>query len=522
MMMQTRRTKFYRRLAATACGLGLLTPIVSAQPLRILPLGDSITWGWGSEASYGYRGPLGDLMAQSGIDFEYVGSITDEIEIAPSGNPAKSFLDPTPFRAIPGSPLHYGIPGANADEVDGSGNSVGDRGSLLWSIRNDQDGDESLDASFSAAGGLIPTLVNESRAPDAVLLHVGTNAVGRSGTGPVTPGTDPSRYLGANNNADAQLYRLLTGLGEDLSNNGLLTGSVDDTRIVLSRIIPRPVDERNKPQGARNTNGIDFDVLQNSIDYNNAIDDVVAALNPTLRNAITIVDMFDIDVTDPVLGLADLRNDGSTDQPFDTATGNSIVFNEAGQTVNGVLVDEANTLGPDYADWLLRYDENGEEFYDAAVASNDLRWNPNLYGIEVFGENYDAIHPNLTGYELMAHVWFAGLFGTAPGLNTLAGDFSGNGQVEQSDLNLVLNNWGIDTVGNIPDGWVFTLGLEGVVDQSELNAVLNNWGDSVAPSFAGFAVPEPGLVAVVSASSLILRRRRADVADTFDIASRVA
>ncbi|MEM1444581.1 MAG: hypothetical protein AAGF84_00860 [Planctomycetota bacterium] len=517
--MQTRRTRSFRRLAAAACGLACFTPTASADPLRILPLGDSITWGWGSENSFGYRGPLADLLTQSGIGFEYVGSIADQIEIAPSGNPNKSFLDPTPVRSIPGSPLHYSIPGANADEVDFSGNSVNDKGSLLWSIRNDQDGDEVLDASFSAAGGLIPTLVSENRGPDAVLLHVGTNAIGRSSSGVVTLGTDPNRYLGANNNADAQLYRLLTGLGEDLANNGLLTGSADDTRIVLSRIIPRPVDERNKPQGSRNTNGIDFDVLQNGIDYNNAIDDVIAALDPMLRDAITIVDMFDIDVTDPVFGLTGLQDDASTDQPFDTATGSNTVFNEAGQTVNGVLVDEANALGPDYADWLLRYDESGEAFYDAAVTDNDLRWNQNLFGIEVFGEHYDAIHPNLTGYELMANVWFAGLFGAAPGL---AGDFSGNGLVEQSDLNLVLSNWGVDTTGNIPDGWEYTFGLEGTVDQEELNAVLSNWGSGVAPSFEGFAIPEPGVLAVASASSLLLLRRRADVADEHHVVSRWA
>ncbi|MEM1097519.1 MAG: hypothetical protein AAGH92_01900 [Planctomycetota bacterium] len=478
----------------------------SAEPLRILPLGDSITWGWGSEASYGYRGPLENLMVQSGIDFEYVGSITDEIQIN-----ASRFIDPA-VRELVDSPQHYSIPGANADTVDFSGNSVGNRGSLLWSLRNDMDGDAVFDAGFSAAGGLIPTLVSEDRAPDAVLLHIGTNAVGRNDGDAVTSGTDPNRYLGTNNNADAQLFRLLDGLGDDLSNQGLLNGSADDTRIILSRIIPRPVDSRGTPQGDRNTNGIDFDVLQKGIDYNNAIDDVVAALDPIVRDAITIVDMFDVDLTDPVFGLSGVTNDGATDQPFDTFTGNNTVFNEAGQTVDGLPVDEANPLGPDYADWLLRYDENGEAFYDTAVAANDLRWNQNLYGLEVFGEHYDAIHPNLTGYELMAQVWFAGLFGTAPGI---AGDFSGNGQVEQSDLNLVLNNWGLDTTGAVPAGWEFTIGLSGIVDQDELNAVLNNWGATDAPSFEGFAIPEPaGLLLASAGLGTVLLRRRAVLTDT--------
>ncbi|MEM8781448.1 MAG: SGNH/GDSL hydrolase family protein [Planctomycetota bacterium] len=515
--MQTRRKRLTCRLAAAACGLTLLGPAASAEliePLRILPLGDSITWGWGGESSFGYRGPLAELLDLSGIDFEYVGSISDEITID-----GRRFIDP-PVRELIGSPLHYGIPGANADEVDALGNSLNNKDSLLWSIRNDMDGDELLDASFSAAGGLIPTLVSENLAPDAVLLHVGTNSIGRTNGVPktvVTPGTDPDRYLGANNNADAQLFRLLTGLGDDLTSQGLLTGSDDDTRIILSRIIPRPVDSRQTAQGPRNTNGIDFDILQNGIDYNNAIDDVVAALDPVLRDAITIVDMFDIDVTDPTLGLVGSRNDGQLDQPFDTFTGNSAVFNEAAQTVGGTPVSEADPLGPDFADWLLRYDEQSETFYDAAVASNDLRWNPNLYGIEVGGEFYDAIHPNTAGYELMARVWFAGLFGTAPGS---PGDFSGNGRVEQADLNLVLNNWGTDSAFGLPEGWVFTNGLGGTIDQEELNAVLNNWGASVAPSFEGFDIPEPGLLALAVAGPLVLRRR-GDVADRSHSVRRV-
>ncbi|MEM9752521.1 MAG: SpoIID/LytB domain-containing protein [Planctomycetota bacterium] len=71
----------------------------------------------------------------------------------------------------------------------------------------------------------------------------------------------------------------------------------------------------------------------------------------------------------------------------------------------------------------------------------------------------------------------------------LAGDYNGNGQVEQGDLNLVLNNWGA-TAGNVADEWRFGLPV-GVVDQAELNGVLNNWGATQAPSFAGFTVPEP-------------------------------
>ncbi|MEM8782878.1 MAG: endonuclease/exonuclease/phosphatase family protein [Planctomycetota bacterium] len=82
----------------------------------------------------------------------------------------------------------------------------------------------------------------------------------------------------------------------------------------------------------------------------------------------------------------------------------------------------------------------------------------------------------------------------------VAGDFDGSGSVEQGDLNLVLNNWGLDTADETPDGWVNTADLSGVIDQAELNLVLNNWGNANAtPDFSGFDVPEPA-----AASGLLL------------------
>ncbi|MEM7575957.1 MAG: choice-of-anchor tandem repeat NxxGxxAF-containing protein [Planctomycetota bacterium] len=69
----------------------------------------------------------------------------------------------------------------------------------------------------------------------------------------------------------------------------------------------------------------------------------------------------------------------------------------------------------------------------------------------------------------------------------LAGDYNGNGQVEQGDLNLVLNNWGSPRPF-APQTDPFATAN---VDQEELNRVLNHWGNQSAPNFAGFAVPEP-------------------------------
>ncbi len=98
-------------------------------------------------------------------------------------------------------------------------------------------------------------------------------------------------------------------------------------------------------------------------------------------------------------------------------------------------------------------------------------------------------------------------------LGSLPGDYDGSGQVEQGDLDLVLQNWGIDT--DPPDGptvriagWVNQF-PDGVVDQDELDGVLQNWGGASAPDFGGLDVPEPvaGLLAMAIAG-MALRNRR--------------
>ncbi|MEM1026539.1 MAG: hypothetical protein AAGJ38_00475 [Planctomycetota bacterium] len=92
---------------------------------------------------------------------------------------------------------------------------------------------------------------------------------------------------------------------------------------------------------------------------------------------------------------------------------------------------------------------------------------------------------------------------------SLSGDFNGSGSVEQGDLNLVLNNWGV-----LRGSWSNATGFAtGTVDQEELNAVLNNWGSSTAPSFAGFDIPEPTSLALLAGLGLHgLRRRSAAMA----------
>ena len=72
---------------------------------------------------------------------------------------------------------------------------------------------------------------------------------------------------------------------------------------------------------------------------------------------------------------------------------------------------------------------------------------------------------------------------------SLVGDYSGNGTVEQGDLDLVLNSWGAAR-----GDWYNADGFATVaVDQEELDRVLNQWGSAVAPSFGAVVVPEPGV-----------------------------
>ncbi|MEU6668096.1 ricin-type beta-trefoil lectin domain protein [Streptomyces sp. NPDC046727] len=47
----------------------------SNTPLRVMPLGDSITWGVGSSTGNGYRGPLWDKLAADGHPLDFVGTL---------------------------------------------------------------------------------------------------------------------------------------------------------------------------------------------------------------------------------------------------------------------------------------------------------------------------------------------------------------------------------------------------------------------------------------------------------------
>lgn len=95
--------------------------------------------------------------------------------------------------------------------------------------------------------------------------------------------------------------------------------------------------------------------------------------------------------------------------------------------------------------------------------------------------------------------------GTA--VTRLPGDTNGDGVVDLTDLNNVLNNFGVTASGNPGDD-----NGDGVVDLSDLNDVLNNFGTH-NPAASGLSVvPEPTTISLLSIGTLGLlsrRRRRA-------------
>ena len=86
----------------------------------------------------------------------------------------------------------------------------------------------------------------------------------------------------------------------------------------------------------------------------------------------------------------------------------------------------------------------------------------------------------------------------------LAGDYDGNGFVSQSDLDLVLLNWGDSA---LPEGWVAEAQFDGqAVSQNELDAVLLNWGTGGPP--IATSVPEPSTAAFATVIGVGLAGRR--------------
>ncbi|MEM9752032.1 MAG: hypothetical protein AAF916_01455 [Planctomycetota bacterium] len=168
------------------------------------------------------------------------------------------------------------------------------------------------------------------------------------------------------------------------------------------------------------------------------------------------------------------------------------------------LYDNSANKGDDKRFWLI--DDQGDE--------SPLYWTMYNYNLlsQQYLHDYEAefgVLPSDATFREFALETLASVPSDGPiALAALIGDYDGSGQVEQGDLNLVLQNWGVDTaINGLPTAWVSDP-PDGLIDQDELNRVLNNWGDSSAPALT--AIPEPGglLLAVTILTQLTLQRIR--------------
>ena len=173
----------------------------------------------------------------------------------------------------------------------------------------------------------------------------------------------------------------------------------------------------------------------------------------------------------------------------------------------GVRIDDAQTenvlsvFSPNAGTFRIAYDAAGDDLtlgvtqagISALVLQDTVRglWNAeSLFvslGARGGGFSFSSGDAWLDGFRVLSG-------DVQPIVAALAGDYTGNGSVEQGDLDLVLNNWGQ------PRGdWANAAGFASAgVDQEELDRVLNHWGGSAAASSAGHAVPEPGVFALLA------------------------
>lgn len=159
LMKQTRERFVGRRhlcLVAALAISALMIGRASADPLRIMPLGDSITAGttdptWEAPFTFGYRGPLYTRLSKAGYSFQFVGA------------------SPEPTNGIP-----YGVPptivGPDLRTVNQNGHR-GYGGSCISDILNGNGYDPGVVAALNADN------------PDIVLLMIGINDVARYGNG---------------------------------------------------------------------------------------------------------------------------------------------------------------------------------------------------------------------------------------------------------------------------------------------------------------------------------------------------
>jgi hypothetical protein len=372
---------------------------------RIMPLGDSITFGQGSSDGNGYRGPLQALLYGTNTEFDFVGTLQN-------GTPD---IDPD----------HYGISGIKAHDFGDPNKSLRDQLNI---------------------NSVFPTLAAAGNTPDTVLLHIGTNSFNGQGGG---------------NPAGNELDRLLRALTTTNPTSTHYIGVDNTPNIILARVIPKAGDTV-----ALNSDGGVYAALtqhrarvKSSFDYNyggvsnldwaNGIQTVATARTQYL-NTVSLVDMFRIDVD--TLNLQYLLDDFGTSLGITTTAEMRNILSPEDDLLNG------NTS--DWVDWVLNYDEVNNAFGPGTDGVNlDLYSpgdviHPGDLGYAVmaqvwFNVGLDLILGDIDGdgfvglsdINFVLANWNQNV---TPGDETM-GELTNDGFVGIDDLNLILSNWNAGT-----------------------------------------------------------------------------
>ncbi len=393
-------TKRLFAVTAVAATMAIAAP-TDAAALRIMALGDSITFGQGSSTGNGYRGPIQDLLNAVPGGYDMVGTLQN-------GTPD---IDPD----------HYGISGIKAHDFGDPNKSLRDQLNI---------------------NSVFPTLIGAGNEPDKILLHIGTNSFNGGGGG------DP---------AGVELDRLLRALTTTSPASTHYIGADGNHEIILAHILPKG----GNPLSANTDGGVYSALTQHqarvksSFDYNYGGASnlnwaqgltTIAASRAQYIGRIKLVDMFRIDVD--TLNLDLLLIEFGASLGITTPAELRDILSPEDDLLNG--------NASDWVDWVMNYDEVNNSFgagtdgVNSAIFAPGDTIHPNDLGHAImaqvwFNSGLELIlgdidsdgFVGLTDLNVLLSNWNQNV---TTG-DVLSGDLTNDGFVGLEDLNIVLGNW---------------------------------------------------------------------------------
>lgn len=380
---------------ALAAMAGLSGP-AWAEAIELLPMGDSITYGVGSDTKGfatvenpgdtpddllgGYRFYLDRLLNPNplNLNYDFVGNRS-----AGTGISGSNFED---------NNQHFGVRAAEAsndktgDFGDGDGTNIP---SMLTGIHNIGVNPASINTAFD------PTSPANHR-PSAVLLHIGINSLPKTSLfGGSSTGTYDERLELSISNAVDQFNTLLDG-DSDNSRTGLTDRLTDtsyfanEAHLFVAMITPRT--DGNGSSSSSQPRYITARQPNMVADYNSRIKaELESRMVPggDLEGKVTFVDLFAITIDE-------LDTDALAAEFFG---GNMTSLMAAISPF-----DDSSDGGLDYVDWV------NHSSYDEGLHDNGALGTPQ-YVSDMEGDNInpdlmaDGLHPTNLGYAITAQVW---------------------------------------------------------------------------------------------------------------------